>query len=68
TASEPRKADSAQAIVDAMPYMRSFYIIPRHQEWDSVFWEAYQDLLFHGQGTAEELAPETRAELEALLP
>ena len=68
TASEPRKADSAQAIIYAMPYMRSFYIIPRHQEWDSIFWEGFQDLLFHGQGTAEKLASEARAELEAVLP
>ena len=66
--SEPRKADTAAAIAEAMPFMRSFRIIPRHQEWDTAFWEDYQDLLFHDQGTAEELAPQARQELEALLP
>jgi multiple sugar transport system substrate-binding protein len=67
-ASEPRKADSAAAIAEAVPYMRSFRIIPRHQEWDTTFWEDFQDLLFHDQGTAEELATKARQELETVLP
>lgn len=68
TQSEPRKAANAEAIAAAVPYMRSFRIIPRHQEWDTIFWEDYQDLLFQRQGTAEELAPQARQELEAVLP
>jgi multiple sugar transport system substrate-binding protein len=66
--SEPRKADSAAAIAEAVPYMRSFRIVPRHQEWDTIFFEEYQDPLFHEQGTAEELAPLAREELETVLP
>lgn len=67
-AAEPRKENSAQAIAEAVPFMRSFNILPRHQEWDTVFWEDFQDLLFHDQGTAEDLASQARTELEALLP
>jgi multiple sugar transport system substrate-binding protein len=68
TESEPRKAASAPAIVEAVPYMRSLTVIPRQAEWDTIFWESYQDLLFHGEGTAQELAPAARQELEAVLP
>ncbi len=65
---EPRKADSAAAIAEALPYMRGFNIIPRHQEWDDIFWSNFMDPLFHGEGTAAELAPEVRPQLEELLP
>jgi multiple sugar transport system substrate-binding protein len=68
TASEPRKAASAEAIAAAVPYMRSFNILPRHQEWDSIFWGDFMDPLFHGEGTAAELAPEIRPLLEDVLP
>jgi multiple sugar transport system substrate-binding protein len=67
-AAEPRKADSAAAIAEAVPYMRSFNVLPRHQEWDSIFWGDFMDPLFHGEGTAAELAPEVRPLLEELLP
>ena len=68
TAAEPRKAATAADIAEAVPYMRAFNILPRHQEWDSIFWGDFMDPLFHGEGTAAELAPEIRPELEALLP
>jgi multiple sugar transport system substrate-binding protein len=68
TASEPRKEENAAAIAEAVPFMRAFNIIPRHQEWDSVFWGDFMDPLFHGEGTAAELAPEIRPLLEELLP
>jgi multiple sugar transport system substrate-binding protein len=68
TASEPRKADSAEAIAAAVPYMRAFNIIPNHQEWDTIFWGDFMDPLFHGEGTAAELAPEIRPLLEEVLP
>ena len=65
---EPRKAESAAAIAEAVPDMRAFTIIPRQQEWDTIFWSDFMDPLFHDQGTAEELAGEMRPELEAVLP
>jgi len=68
TEAEPRKAATAADIAEAVPYMRAFNILPRHQEWDSIFWGDFMDPLFHGEGTAAELAPEIRPELEALLP
>jgi multiple sugar transport system substrate-binding protein len=67
-ASVPGKKESAPVILKAAESMRSFNIIPRHQEWDTVFWEQFQDPLFHKKGTAEELAKAARPRLEALLP
>jgi multiple sugar transport system substrate-binding protein len=67
-ASVPDKADSAETILKAVPDMRSFHIIPDHAEWDTTFTEVFLDPLFHGEGSAEELAPDARAELETLLP
>lgn len=68
TEAEPRKEQSAAAIAAAVPDMSAFTIIPRQQEWDSVFWTDFMDPLLHGQGTAAELAPEIRPQLEELLP
>lgn len=68
TEAEPRKAASAAGIAEAVSEMRAFNIIPRHQEWDTIFWGDFMDPLFHGEGTAEELAPEVRPLLEELLP
>jgi multiple sugar transport system substrate-binding protein len=68
TASEPRKEANAAAIAEAVPYMRGFNIIPRHQEWDSIFWGDFMDPLFHGEGTAAELAAMLRPDLESVLP
>jgi multiple sugar transport system substrate-binding protein len=65
---EPRKEKNAEAIAAAVPDMSAYTIIPRQQEWDSIFWGSFMDPLFHDQGSAEELAPEIRPQLEALLP
>jgi hypothetical protein len=48
--------------------MRSFNVIPRHSEWDTIFWEQFQDLLFHQKDTAENLAKAARPKLEEVLP
>jgi multiple sugar transport system substrate-binding protein len=67
-ASVPDKAASAEVIVQALPEMRSFHIIPNQQEWDTTFWDYFQSPLFSGEGTPEELAAEAKPELEDLLP
>ncbi len=67
-ASVPGKKESAPVILKAAESMRSFNIIPKHQDWDTVFWEQFQDPLFHKKGTAEELAKAARPKLEELLP
>jgi multiple sugar transport system substrate-binding protein len=67
-AAEPRKEQNAAAIAEAVADMRAFTIIPRQAEWDTIFWSEFMDPLFHDQATAEELAPEIRAQLEELLP
>ena len=66
--SEPRKAESAPAIVEAVPYMRSFNILPRQQEWDALFWGELMDPLFHDEGSAEELTAELQSEFAGFLP
>jgi len=48
--------------------MRSFNIIPKHSDWDTVFWEQFQDPLYHDKGTVADLAKAVRPKLEALLP
>ena len=48
--------------------MRSFNIVPRHQEWDSIFWGEFMDPLFQKKATPAELAPEIRKKLESVLP
>jgi multiple sugar transport system substrate-binding protein len=67
-ASVPDKAESAEIILKALPDMRSFRIIPQHQEWDDIFYNEYQVPIFTKESTPEELAPEIRLELEDLLP
>jgi multiple sugar transport system substrate-binding protein len=66
-ASVPDKKASAEMILKALPDARSFRIVPRQNEWDTSFWEKFQDPLFQGKGTVEELAKSARAELEPLL-
>ncbi|NDJ77607.1 MAG: sugar ABC transporter substrate-binding protein [Chloroflexi bacterium] len=61
---EPRKADSAAAIIEAVPYMRGFYVLPNHGQWDTIFWEEFQDPLFHGEDNVENLAIIARVLLE----
>ncbi|CAN5592701.1 hypothetical protein BH23CHL7_BH23CHL7_20070 [soil metagenome] len=64
----PQKDQQVDAIIASTEYMRSFNVIPRHQEWDDIFWREFQDPLFHGQGTAADLAAAAKPHLEALLP
>ncbi len=66
-ASVPQKRASAEVILKALADARSFRIVPRHSEWDSIFWEKFQDPLFQGKGTAAGLAKQARPELEATL-
>jgi len=66
-ASEPRKEANAEAILEAVPDMRAFRIIPRMAEWDTIFWEDFQDPLFHGEDTVENLAADARILLEDVL-
>ena len=65
-ASVPLKQASAETIVKAMPDARSFRIIPRQSEWDTTFYEQFQDPLFHQKGTAEDLAQQAKTQLDAL--
>lgn len=67
-ASEPRKKDNAAAIMAAVPYMRAFRIIPRYDEWNTVFWDDFQNKLYHKEDTIQNLAPDARILLEDLLP
>lgn len=67
-AAVPGKEESAPVILQAAESMRSFNIIPRHAEWDTIFWEQFQDLLFHQKGSATDLAAAARPKLEELLP
>jgi multiple sugar transport system substrate-binding protein len=67
-AAVPGKEESAPVILQAAESMRSFNIIPRHAEWDTIFWEQFQDPLFHEKGTAADLAAAARLKLEELLP
>jgi len=67
-AAVPGKEESAPVLLQAAESMRSFNIIPRHAEWDTIFWEQFQDPLFHKKGTAAELAAAARPKLEEVLP
>lgn len=66
-ASVPDKQASAEAILKALPDARAFRIVPRQSEWDTTFWEQFQDPLFQSKGTVEELAKAARPQLDALL-
>ena len=67
-ASEPRKEASAEAIIAAVPSMRAFRVIPRHSEWDGVFWGEFMTPLINGDTdlSVGELAVEVRPELDEL--
>lgn len=69
-AAEPRKEANAAAIMEAVPSMRAFYIIPRFLEWNDVFWGQFMNPLLNGETdlTVAELAAEVRPELEEFLP
>lgn len=67
---EPRKADNAEAIIEAAQDMRALPIFGNYARFDSVFWGEFWGPLLNNETdlTAEELAAEVRPELEALLP
>ncbi|HEY3232278.1 MAG TPA: sugar ABC transporter substrate-binding protein [Roseiflexaceae bacterium] len=66
-ASVPQKQASAAIIIQALPDARSFRIVPKQSDWDTAFWEQFQDPLFHKKGTAEDLAKQAKTDLEAAL-
>jgi len=68
TASVPGKKDAAATIVQAMQDMRSERVIPRMDDWNTIYWEQFQNLLYHGKGTAADLAAKARPKLEETLP
>lgn len=68
TASVPGKAGSAAVIAAATADMRPFNIIPQQTDWDLAFSDYYTDPLYLKEGTAADLAPDARAELESWLP
>ena len=47
-----RKGPSAPIIVQAMQDMRSERVVPRMDDWNTIYWEQFQDPLYHGKGTA----------------
>jgi multiple sugar transport system substrate-binding protein len=65
--SEPRKEKSADVILKATADMRAFRVVPKHQEWDTIFWEQLQDPLYSKKGSATDLAKAARPKLEAVL-
>jgi multiple sugar transport system substrate-binding protein len=67
-ASEPRKEANAEAIIQAVPDMRAFRIVPRFTEWNTIFWEDFQAPLFADEDTADNLAIDARILLEDVLP
>jgi multiple sugar transport system substrate-binding protein len=66
-ASEPRKETSAEAIIQAVPYMRAFRIVPGFGEWNTIFWEDFQAPLYHDEDSVENLAADARILLEDVL-
>jgi multiple sugar transport system substrate-binding protein len=68
-ASEPRKADSAEAIVAAAQDMRALPIFGNYAEFDTVFWSEFWGPLINNETdlTPAELAAEVRPELEDTL-
>lgn len=67
SASEPRKAASAEDIIAAVPYMRGFTLFPGFSEFMSVLWGDYFTPAFNGEDTVEALAPDARILLEDVL-
>ena len=67
-ASVPGKAASAATIAAATADMRPFNIIPQQTDWDQAFSDYFTDPLYLKEDTAENLAPDARAELESWLP
>ncbi len=70
TASEPRKKNSAEAIIKAVPSMRAFRIVPQFQKWNDTLWTKYLNPLINRETdqSVKDLAAEVRPQLEDLLP
>lgn len=70
TEAEPRKADSAEAIVEAAQDMRALPIFGDYAEFDALFWSEFWGPLINDETdlTPAELAAEVRPELEDTLP
>ncbi len=68
-ASVPKKKDSAEAIIAAVPSMRAFTIIPQLGAWNDVFWNKLMNPLLNKETDKkpEELAKEVRPLLDAAL-
>jgi len=64
---QAQKGPQVDAIIAATKDMRSFNVVPRHQEWDDLFWREFQDLVYHDKGTVADLAKAARPKLEAVL-
>lgn len=68
--SEPRKADSAEAIIEAAQDMRALPIFGDYAEFDAIFWSEFWGPLINDETdlSVAELAAEIRPELEDTLP
>lgn len=68
--SEPRKADSADAIIAAAQDMQALPIFSNYAEFDGTFWGEFWGPLLNGETdlTVTELATEVRPDLEDTLP
>jgi multiple sugar transport system substrate-binding protein len=69
-AAEPRKADSAAAIVEAAQHMRALPIFGNYAEFDSLWWSEFWGPLLNDETdlSVAELAAEVRPDLEDTLP
>jgi len=63
---EPRKAPAARVILASMAYMRTPAAFPRQVEFDTLFWEEFEDKLLRGEAPAGELAGPAMKVLEKL--
>lgn len=68
--SEPRKADSAEAIIAAAQDMRAMRVFDNFSEYWTIFWRDFRNPLAFSETdlTLEELAEEVRPDLEDTLP
>lgn len=66
---EPRKADSAEAIINAAQDMQALPIFSEYAEFDTVFWSEFWGPLINDETdlSVQELAEEIRPELEDIL-
>jgi len=69
-ASEPRKKDTADAIIAAVPSMRALHLVPKMSEWNDVFWNKFMTPLLNKETdkSVDVLAKEIHPQLEAFLP